>query len=121
MSNTYADKSERSLSFFSHIIAVILNISRIMVALLLKLMPFLKALRMKTELSTIRRFKLLFQEDYDTGRDDSWIDLYTPTHCQDRKLGFLRWIHHRLLKQLERREPEGRPECQLQQTVMNPP
>ena len=38
---------------------------------------------------------------------------YTPTHCQDRKLGFLRWIHHRLLKQLERREPEGRPECQL--------
>jgi hypothetical protein len=38
---------------------------------------------------------------------------YTPTHCQDKKLMFLRWIHHRVLKQLERRDPEGRPECQL--------
>jgi len=37
----------------------------------------------------------------------------TPTHCQDRKPGFLRWIHRRVLKQLARREPGGRPECQL--------
>ena len=37
---------------------------------------------------------------------------YTPTHCQDKKLGSLRWIHRRVLKPLERREPVGRPECQ---------
>ena len=33
--------------------------------------------------------------------------VYTPTHCQDKKQTFLRWIHHRVLKQLGRREPEG--------------
>ena len=38
---------------------------------------------------------------------------YTPTHCQDRKQANLRWIHRRLLQQLGRREPEGRPEYQL--------
>jgi len=32
---------------------------------------------------------------------------YTPTHCQDKKLEFLRWIYHRLLRPLARREPEG--------------
>jgi len=41
------------------------------------------------------------------------LEDYTPTHCQDRNLGFLRWTHHHVLKQLERREPGGRPECQL--------
>ncbi|MFH1371952.1 MAG: hypothetical protein ABII09_11800, partial [Planctomycetota bacterium] len=43
----------------------------------------------------------------------SQIANYTPTHCQDRKQAYLRWIHRRLLKQLGRREPEGRPEYQL--------
>jgi len=33
--------------------------------------------------------------------------LYTPTHCQDRNLGFLRWTHHHVLKPLERRKPGG--------------
>ena len=37
---------------------------------------------------------------------------YTPTHCQDKKPVVLRWTHRRLLPPLERREPEGRPECQ---------
>jgi len=41
------------------------------------------------------------------------VSHYTPTHCQDKNLGFLRWTHHHVLEQLERREPEGRPECQL--------
>jgi len=45
---------------------------------------------------------------------------YTPTHCQDKNLGFLRWIHHRMLKQLERREPGGRPECQLLRRIPLP-
>ena len=39
---------------------------------------------------------------------------YTPTHCQDKKLVVLRWIHRHWLGPLERREPEGRPECQRQ-------
>ena len=42
-----------------------------------------------------------------------YISLYTPTQSQDKNYRFLRWIHRRMLKQLERREPEGRPECQL--------
>ncbi|MHC4536992.1 MAG: tyrosine-type recombinase/integrase, partial [Planctomycetota bacterium] len=37
---------------------------------------------------------------------------YTPTHCQDKKLVVLRWTHRPWLRPLERREPEGRPECQ---------
>ena len=38
---------------------------------------------------------------------------YIPTHCQDKKQGLLKWIRRTLLEQLERREPVGRPECQL--------
>jgi hypothetical protein len=37
---------------------------------------------------------------------------YTPTHCQDKKPGFLRWTHRRILPPLERRESVGQPECQ---------
>jgi hypothetical protein len=37
---------------------------------------------------------------------------YSPTRCQDRKPVFLRWIYHRVLRPLARREPEGRPQCQ---------
>jgi len=43
----------------------------------------------------------------------SSTEYYTSTHCQDRNLGFLRWTHHHVLKQLEWREPGERPECQL--------
>jgi hypothetical protein len=39
-------------------------------------------------------------------------DNYTPAHCQDKKLGILRWTFRLGLMPLERREPEGRPECQ---------
>jgi len=36
------------------------------------------------------------------------LEVYTPTHCQDRNLGFLKWTHHHMLEQLEQREPGGR-------------
>ena len=45
---------------------------------------------------------------------------YTPTHCQDTKQAYLRWKRHHVVKQLERREPEGRPECQLPRRTPRP-
>ena len=54
----------------------------------------------------------LMRESLTRGWNSS-AEEYTPTHCQDRKLANLRWIHRRLFQQLGRREPEGRPEYQL--------